>query len=128
VITKSWHKDCLGLFLCSIRKPFLRPDLAVSSPPRADAVKVGRRASRAANSDLARPHLDGAAWLAYHFSDRKRRMQSSVLAGFKNSLTGCTHLSLSSAQSPIIIGYNSCFKPMDNGSMITWPMDGMDIS
>ena len=37
-------------FLCSIQKPFLRPDLALSSPPRADAVKVGRRASRAANS------------------------------------------------------------------------------
>jgi hypothetical protein len=34
------------------------PDLALSSPPRADAVKVGRRASRAAKSDLARPHLD----------------------------------------------------------------------
>src|SRR5271169_6585042 len=59
VITKSWHKDCFGPFLCSIRKPFLRPDLALSSPPRADAVKVGRRASRAANSDFARPHLDG---------------------------------------------------------------------
>jgi hypothetical protein len=30
--------------------------------------------------------------------------------------------------STIIIEYNSYFKPMDNGSMITWPMDGMDIS
>jgi hypothetical protein len=53
------EKLALGPFLCSIRKPFLRPDLALSSPPRADAVKVGRRASRAANSDFARPHLDG---------------------------------------------------------------------
>jgi hypothetical protein len=32
-------------------KPFFRPDLALSLLPRADAVKVGRRASRAANSD-----------------------------------------------------------------------------
>jgi len=28
----------------------------------------------------------------------------------------------------IIIGYNSSFKPTDNGSMIKWPMGGMGIS
>jgi hypothetical protein len=59
VITKSWHKDCFRAIPLFDRKTFLRPDVALSSPPRADAVKVGRRASRAANSDFARPHLDG---------------------------------------------------------------------
>jgi hypothetical protein len=56
---KGRTRIAFGPFLCSIRKPFLRPDLALSSPPRADAVKVGRRVSRAANSDFARPYLDG---------------------------------------------------------------------
>src|ERR1700704_419076 len=46
-------------FLCSIQKPFLRPDLASTSPPRADAVKVGRRANRATTSNVPRPRLDG---------------------------------------------------------------------
>ena len=57
---KSWHERCLQpcLFLCSIRQPFLRPDRALlPSPPRADAVKVGRRANHATMSDFARPHL-----------------------------------------------------------------------
>ena len=31
----------------------------LASPPRADAVKVGRRANHATMSDFARPHLDG---------------------------------------------------------------------
>jgi hypothetical protein len=30
--------------------------------------------------------------------------------------------------STIIIGYNGYFKPMDNGSMIKWPMGGIGIS
>lgn len=45
--------------LCLIQKPSLRPDLAPTSPPRADAVKVGRRANRAANFNVSWPHLDG---------------------------------------------------------------------
>ena len=60
VTMKSWHERCLQpcLFLCSIRQPFLRPDRALlPSPPRADAVKVGRRANHATMSDFARPHL-----------------------------------------------------------------------
>ena len=39
---------------------------------------------------------------------------------FKGNLDQWTH-------STIIIMYKSYFKPMDDGSMITWPMVGMGI-
>jgi hypothetical protein len=38
--------------------PSPRP-CTLASPPRADAVKVGRRANHATMTDFARPHLDG---------------------------------------------------------------------
>ena len=47
----------LHQFLCSIRKPFLRPRASPRSS-RAGAVKVGRRTNLAACSALARPYLD----------------------------------------------------------------------
>src|SRR5262245_33146422 len=49
----------LRLFLGSTREPFLRPDLHQSVTPRADAVNNGRRACLQADSNAARPLLDG---------------------------------------------------------------------
>jgi hypothetical protein len=46
-------------FLCSILRPFLRPDLHCSRAPRGGAVKAGRRADLASLRTVSRPRLDG---------------------------------------------------------------------
>jgi hypothetical protein len=49
--------SCVSFFVRS-RSPFLRPDRVSLMPPRAEAVKVGRRTNLTACSAFARPHLD----------------------------------------------------------------------
>jgi hypothetical protein len=46
------------VFLCSIWRPFLRPDLRLRWTARAAVVKAGRRRVLSTHTGLARPRLD----------------------------------------------------------------------
>ena len=54
------RRRCTGQFLCSIWRPFLRPDLAIALSRRAQAPSRSAVATgRSASSSVSRPHLDG---------------------------------------------------------------------